>query len=79
MYSQVPSGIHKKELLEHLDKVPTFVQQLQFAVKNSTVGKAATFNKVDNVIQEVKNLMGYVAKTVDSCLICSAKVGNFNW
>ncbi|KAH8041320.1 hypothetical protein HPB51_014601 [Rhipicephalus microplus] len=43
---QVPSGQHKKELLEFLDKVPTFVQQLQFTVKNPTVGKAATFTKV---------------------------------
>lgn len=43
---QVPSGTHKKELLEFLDKVPTFVQQLQFTVKNPTVGKAATFTKV---------------------------------
>ena len=72
---QVPSGQLKKELLENLDKVPTFVQQLQFAVKNSTVGKAATFTKVDNVIQESKNLMTYVTRTVDSCLACSSAVG----
>ncbi|RWS29502.1 alpha-catulin-like protein [Leptotrombidium deliense] len=69
---QVPSGPLKKELLEHLDKVPTFVQQLQFTVKNSTVGKAATFTKVDNVIQETKNLMTFVTKTVNSCLTCSS-------
>lgn len=43
----MPSGALKKELMEHLAKVPAFVQQLQFSVKNSTVGKAATFNKVD--------------------------------
>ncbi|RWS04634.1 alpha-catulin-like protein, partial [Dinothrombium tinctorium] len=70
---QVPSGQMKKELLENLDKVPTFVQQLQFTVKNSTVGKAATFTKVDNVIQETKNLMTFVSKTVNSCLACSSK------
>lgn len=73
---QVPSGSLKTELLEHLNKVPVFVQQLQFAVKNSTVGKAATFTKVDNVIQETKNLMAYVTKTVDNCLVCSTKVGH---
>lgn len=50
------------------------MQQLQFAVKNSTVGKAATFTKVDNVIQESKNLMTYVTRTVDSCLACSSAV-----
>lgn len=43
---QVPGGTHKKEMLENLDRVPTFVQQLQFTVKNTTVGKAATFTKV---------------------------------
>lgn len=71
---QVPSGTLKKELLEHLAKVPAFVQQLQFSVKNSTVGKAATFTKVDSVIQETKNLMNFVSKTVTSCLTCSSKV-----
>ncbi|XP_074598311.1 alpha-catenin related isoform X2 [Brevipalpus obovatus] len=70
---QVPSGPTKKELLDHLDKVPTFVQQLQFSVKNSTVGKAATYTKVDNVIKETKNLMNYVSKTVNSCLTCSSE------
>lgn len=43
---QVPGGSQKKEMLENLDRVPTFVQQLQFTVKNTTVGKAATFTKV---------------------------------
>jgi len=41
-------------MLDSLDRVPTFVQTVQFAVKQSTVGKAATFTKVDNVIQEVR-------------------------
>lgn len=70
---QVPSGTHKKELLEFLDKVPTFVQQLQFTVKNPTVGKAATFTKVDNVIQETKNLMNVISKVVTTCLVCATK------
>ncbi|KAL3215289.1 hypothetical protein MRX96_006560 [Rhipicephalus microplus] len=70
---QVPSGQHKKELLEFLDKVPTFVQQLQFTVKNPTVGKAATFTKVDNVIQETKNLMNVISKVVTTCLVCATK------
>lgn len=46
-FLKVPSGQHKNELLEFLDKVPTFVQQLLFTVKNPTVGKAATFTKVN--------------------------------
>lgn len=70
---QVPGGQHKKDLLEHLDKVPTFVQQLQFTVKNPTVGKAATFTKVDNVIQETKNLMNVISKVVTTCFVCATK------
>ncbi|GFS44736.1 alpha-catulin [Trichonephila inaurata madagascariensis] len=71
--TQVPGGQHKNELLEYLDKVPTFVQQLQFTVKNPTVGKAATFTKVDNVIQETKNLMNVISKVVTTCLLCATK------
>ncbi|OXU26604.1 hypothetical protein TSAR_006664 [Trichomalopsis sarcophagae] len=70
---QVPGGPHKKELLENLDRVPTYVQQLQFTVKNPTVGKAATFIKVDNVIQETKNLMNVISKVVTTCFVCATK------
>ncbi|XP_049816325.1 alpha-catulin [Schistocerca nitens] len=70
---QVPGGPHKKELLENLDKVPTYVQQLQFTVKNPTVGKAATFTKVDNVIQETKSLMDCISKVVTTCFVCATK------
>ncbi|XP_015117018.1 alpha-catulin isoform X1 [Diachasma alloeum] len=70
---QVPGGTHKKDLLENLDRVPTYVQQLQFTVKNPTVGKAATFTKVDNVIQETKNLMNVISKVVTTCFECATK------
>ncbi|XP_053210546.1 alpha-catulin-like isoform X2 [Panonychus citri] len=70
---QIPSGLAKKDLLDNLDKVPTFVQQLLFTVKQATVGKAATFTKVDNVIKETKNLMMFVCSTVDSCITCASK------
>lgn len=70
----MPGGPHKKELLENLDRVPTYVQQLQFTVKNPTVGKAATFTKVDNVIQETKNLMNVISKVVTTCFVCATKV-----
>ncbi|KDR21554.1 alpha-catulin isoform X2 [Zootermopsis nevadensis] len=70
---QVPGGIHKKELLENLDRVPTYVQQLQFTVKNPTVGKAATFTKVDSVIQETKGLMDVISKVVTTCFTCATK------
>ncbi|XP_075214953.1 alpha-catenin related [Lycorma delicatula] len=70
---QVPIGSHKKELLEQLDRVPTYVQQLQFTVKNPTVGKAATFTKVDSVIHETKNLMNVISKVVTTCFVCATK------
>ncbi|XP_042239855.1 alpha-catulin-like isoform X2 [Homarus americanus] len=70
---QVPAGPHKKELMEHLDQIPTYVQQLQFTVKNPTVGKAATFTKVDTVIQETKNLMNVISKVVTTCFVCATK------
>ncbi|XP_055705579.1 alpha-catulin isoform X1 [Phlebotomus papatasi] len=70
---QVPAGQPKKELLEHLDKVPTYVQTLQFTVKDPTVGKAATFVKVDHVIQETKNLMNVINKVVTTCFECANK------
>lgn len=54
--------------------MPTYVQQLQFTVKNPTVGKAATFTKVDNVIQETKNLMNVISKVVTTCFVCATKV-----
>lgn len=73
---QVPAGQPKKELLEHLDKVPTYVQTLQFTVKDPTVGKAATFVKVDHVIQETKNLMNVINKVVTTCFECANKVSD---
>ncbi|KAG5893500.1 hypothetical protein JTB14_031643 [Gonioctena quinquepunctata] len=73
MDGTVPGGATKKELLANLDKVPTFVQRLQFTVKDHTVGKAATFTKVDNVIQETKNLMNVISKVVTTCFECATK------
>lgn len=71
---QVPAGDSKKELLDQLEHVPTFVQTLQFTVKDPTVGKAATFVKVDHVIRETKNLMNVINKVVTTCFDCANKV-----
>lgn len=75
---QVPAGDSKKELLDQLDVVPTFVQTLQFTVKDPTVGKAATFVKVDHVIRETKNLMNVINKVVTTCFSCADKVSVYN-
>lgn len=74
MLKKVPAGSLKKELLDYVDQIPTYVQQLQFTVKNPTVGKAATFTKVDAVIQETKNAMNCVSKVVATCFECANKV-----
>lgn len=50
------------------------MQTLQFTVKDPTVGKAATFVKVDHVIQETKNLMNIISKVVATCFDCANKV-----
>lgn len=71
---QVPAGDSKKELLDQLDVVPTYVQTLQFTVKEPTVGKAATFVKVDHVIRETKKLMNVINKVVTTCFDCANKV-----
>lgn len=71
---KVPAGTTKKLLLAHLDNVPTYVQQLQFTVKEPTVGRSATFCKVDNVIQETKRLMNVISKVVTTCFECANKV-----
>ncbi|XP_035701561.1 alpha-catulin isoform X3 [Folsomia candida] len=69
----VPTSVDKKDLLEKVDEIPNRVQQLQFTVKNPTVGKAATFTKVDSVIQETKNLMNVISKVVTTCFECASK------
>lgn len=76
---KVPAGPPKKELLDQLDKVPTYVQTLQFTVKEPTVGKSATFVKVDHVIQETKNLMNIISKVVSTCFDCANKVSFLLW
>lgn len=71
---QVPASDSKKTLLDLMDVVPTFVQTLQFTVKDPTVGKAATFVKVDHVIRETKNLMDAINKVVTQCFACAKEV-----
>lgn len=71
---QVPAGDLKKELLAQLSRIPALVQQLQFIVKNPTVGKQATFAKVDSVIRETKSLMEAVNGVVEATLSCRQHV-----
>ncbi len=75
---QVPSGYLKDELLQLIEKLPLNFKQLKNRLKQVTVGKTATFNKVDFVIQETRDFMNLVAKLVTSCFLCCTKVYYFN-
>ncbi|VDK74918.1 unnamed protein product [Litomosoides sigmodontis] len=70
---EVPGSAQKNDLSAILEKIPIHCQQLQVLVKSPTVGKPATFSKVDSVIQETKNLMNEIAKLVTACFVCATK------
>uniref|UniRef100_A0A0N4Z1P6 Alpha-catulin n=1 Tax=Parastrongyloides trichosuri TaxID=131310 RepID=A0A0N4Z1P6_PARTI len=70
---EVPGSPEKSDLSIVLERIPLHCQQLQVLVKSPTVGKSATFGKVDSVIQETKNLMNEIAKLVTSCFVCATK------
>uniref|UniRef100_A0AC35TK90 Alpha-catulin n=1 Tax=Rhabditophanes sp. KR3021 TaxID=114890 RepID=A0AC35TK90_9BILA len=70
---EVPGSQEKNELSNVLERIPLHCQQLQVLVKSPTVGKGATFSKVDSVIQETKNLMNEIAKLVTACFVCATK------
>ncbi|VDK65137.1 unnamed protein product, partial [Onchocerca ochengi] len=70
---EVPGSAEKNDLSTILEKIPIHCQQLQVLVKSPTVGKPATFSKVDSVIQETKDLMNEIAKLVTACFVCATK------
>lgn len=73
---QVPQGLPKVELISILDKIPQHIQQLSTTIKNPSVGKTATFHKVETIIQQTKDLMNVIAKAVTNCFICATKVSH---
>ncbi|KAH7701047.1 Alpha-catulin, partial [Aphelenchoides avenae] len=70
---EVPGSPEKNDLQVILDRIPLHCQQLQVLVKSPTVGKSATFSKVDAVISETKSLMNEIAKLVTACFVCATK------
>uniref|UniRef100_A0AC34QMN7 Alpha-catulin n=2 Tax=Panagrolaimus sp. JU765 TaxID=591449 RepID=A0AC34QMN7_9BILA len=70
---EVPGSAEKNELQTILEKIPYHCQQLQVLVKSPTVGRTATFSKVDSVISETKALMNQIAKLVTACFVCATK------
>jgi hypothetical protein len=48
--TDVPSGYLKDELMALLEKIPIHCQQLKHKLKQNTIGKTATFTKVNSFI-----------------------------
>lgn len=71
---QVPQGYLKDELVHLLERLPYNFKQLKNKLKQVTIGKTATFNKVDCVIQDTRDFMNLVAKLVTNCFLCCTKV-----
>ncbi|XP_022111474.1 alpha-catulin-like isoform X2 [Acanthaster planci] len=71
--AQVPDGSLRIELLSLVDQIPSYCQQLLFITKSPTMGKVATFNKVDNTIQETQNLLSTISRIVPLCYTLAAK------
>ncbi len=63
----VPAGEDKRALMAMADGVPKHCHQLQMLIQSSTVGKAATFTKVDSIIREARQIMHLVAEVVHTC------------
>ena len=63
----VPSGEDKRTLMAIADHVPKRCQQLQQLIQSSTVGKAATFTKVDSIIREVRQIINLVVTVSQMC------------
>ncbi|XP_048777527.1 alpha-catulin-like isoform X2 [Ostrea edulis] len=70
---KVPLCVHREELVMNLERIPACCQQLHSILRTQTTGKTATFNKVDNAIQETKNLMNIIAKVVTTSFVCATK------
>ena len=70
----MPTGQLKKDLLENLDKVPIQVQELMFMIKNSTIGTAATFSKVDMILNQTDQLLTAVQNTLQISIQCAKRV-----
>ena len=69
----VPSGEDKRTLMALADGVPKHCHHLQFLIQSPTVGKAATFTKVDSIIKETRSIVNLVVKVIQLCYSHSKK------
>ncbi|CAF0889569.1 unnamed protein product, partial [Brachionus calyciflorus] len=70
---KIPNGYLKDELNLLLERLPFNFKQLKNKLKQTTIGKTATFNKVDYVIQDTRDFMNLIAKIVTNCFLCCTK------
>ncbi|XP_040563269.1 alpha-catulin [Lepeophtheirus salmonis] len=63
----VPTGEDKRVLMAIADNVPKHCHQMQMLIQSTTVGKAATFTKVDSIIKETRTIMQLVVRIVEVC------------
>ena len=63
----VPTGEDKRSLMAIADNVPKHCHQLQMLIQSITVGKAATFTKVDCIIKETRQIMHLIVNVVRMC------------
>ena len=71
----VPTGEDKRSLMASADHVPKHCHQLQMLIQSPTVGKAATFNKVDSIIRETRQIVQLIVKVVQ---LCFANANKYN-
>ena len=69
----VPTGEDKRILMALADGVPKHCHQLQMLIQSPTVGKAATFTKVDSIIKETRAIVNLVVKVIQMCYNHSKK------
>lgn len=74
----MPSGQLKKDLLDSLDKLPTFIQELMFTVRyNTAIGTTAAVNKMEMVLNQAKQLLTCVQNTSHISIQCAKRVRSF--
>ena len=69
----VPTGEDKRILMALADNVPKHTNLLKMLIQSPTVGKAATFTKVDSIIKESRAIINLVLRVTQMCYNYSKK------
>ena len=71
----VPAGEDKRSLMAIADRVPKHCNGLQTLIHGSTVGKAATFTKVDSIVKATRPIVQLIVRVVQICFANANKYG----